>query len=363
MGTSLGSLATQFGCELVGDPGSEVSIVATLANAGPGAISFLANPAYRSQLTSTKATAVVINASEADDCPVNALITTDPYLTFARIATLLYPRPQPDPGIHDRAVVDKSARVDASAHVAPLAYVGAGSVIGAHAYIGPGCVIGKDCSVGESSHLSANVTLVEDVKIGCRAIVHGGVVIGADGFGHKATETGWLKVPQVGGVRIGDDVEIGASTTIDRGAIDNTVIEDGVRLDNQIQIAHNCRIGAHTVIAAGTGVSGSVSIGSRCIVAGMVGFAGHIDVCDNVIVTGAAVVTKSITEPGVYSASFPAEKDRSWKRKVARFRRLGRLASRVDALESKSNEELSEENASKGELGKGKISKGKRSKA
>lgn len=333
MGTKLGSLATQFGCELIGDPDAEVSTVATLGNAGPGSISFLASPAYRPLLESTGATAVILTETDAASCGTNALITADPYLTFARIATLLYPRMLPEAGIHANAVVEPGADVDASAQIAALAYVAAGSSIAAHVYVGPGCVIGKDCAVGEGSHLSANVTLVEDVKIGRRAIVHGGVVIGADGFGHKATETGWLKVPQVGGVRIGDDVEIGASTTIDRGAIDDTVIEDGVRLDNQIQIAHNCRIGAHTVIASGTGVSGSTSIGKRCVVAGMAGFVGHISVCDDVIITGAAVVTKSIIEPGVYSSSFPAEKDGDWKRKVARFRRLENLVGRVSVLE------------------------------
>ncbi len=343
MGTKLGSLATRFGCELVGDPDAEVSRVATLANAGPGAISFLANPVYRSQLGATNATAVILKETEAEACAVAALITDDPYLTFARIATLLYPRAQPEPGIHASAVVESGADVDASAQVAALAYIAEGSTIGANVYIGPGCVIGKGCSVGAGSHLSANVSLVEDVQIGCRALVHPGVVLGADGFGHKATETGWLKVPQVGGVRIGDDVEIGASTTIDRGAIDNTIIEDGVRLDNQIQIAHNCRIGAHTVIASGTGVSGSTSIGKRCVIAGMTGFVGHISVCDDVVITGAAVVTKTITEPGVYSSSFPAEKDRDWKRKVARFRRLENLVGRVAALEESVRPEIGEQ--------------------
>ena len=204
------------------------------------------------------------------------MVASDPYLTFARVATLLYPRKAPEPGVHSSAVVEPGARVDPSAQISALTYIGADSVVGADTFIGPGCVIGSNCAVGAGSYLSANVTLIDDVQIGCRAIVHGGVVIGADGFGHKATESGWLKVPQVGGVRIGDDVEIGASTTIDRGAIDNTIIEDGVRLDNQIQIAHNCKIGAHTVIASGTGVSGSTTIGQRCVVAGMVGFVGHI---------------------------------------------------------------------------------------
>lgn len=339
MGTSLGSLATQFGCELLGDKDAEVHSVATLRNASAGSISFLASAAYRPQLARTGATAVILREADADACPVSALVTDDPYLTFARVATELYPRPQPTPGIHPSAVISPTASVDPSAQISALCYVGDNSRIAAHCYVGPGCIIGENCALGEGSYLSASVTLVDDVVVGKRAIIHGGVVLGADGFGHKATGTGWLKVPQVGGVRIGDDVEIGASTTVDRGAIDDTIIEDGVRLDNQIQIAHNCHIGAHTVIASGTGVSGSTSIGSRCVIGGMTGFVGHIQVCDDVIVTGAAVVTKSITEPGVYSSAFAAEKDKDWKRKVARFRRLDALQERVAALEKQVSDE------------------------
>ncbi len=335
IGVSLGSLATRFGCELIGDPDAEVSFVATLDHAGPGAISFLANPVYRSQLPATRATAVVVSDADAPDCPTHALVAADPYLVFARIATVLHPPPQHAPGVHPSAVIDPNARVDASAHVAPLAVIGAGGDIGAHAYIGPGCVVGERCSVGESSRLGANVTLVQDVTLGKRALIHGGVVIGADGFGHKWADGGWLKVPQVGGVRIGDDVEVGACTSIDRGAIEDTVVEDGVRLDNQIQIGHNVRIGAHSLIVSGTCVSGSVNIGRRCVISGMVGFVDHIDICDDVTIGGGAVVTKSITEPGTYAGAFPAERNFDWKRKVASFRRLGSLRQRIDALEKK----------------------------
>jgi len=332
-GLSLGTLAAQFGCELHGDPDIQVSRVATLRNAGPGSISFLANPAYRDQLADTAASAVILSAEAVDGCPVAALVTDDPYVLYARVATLLYPRPAFPPGVHASAVIDADAEVDPGAHVAALAVIEAGARIEAQVYVGPGCVVGRNCTVGEGSYLHANVTLIEDVSIGRRALIHGGVVIGADGFGHKMTDTGWLKVPQVGGVRIGDDVEIGASTTIDRGAIDDTVIEDGVKLDNQIQIAHNCRVGAHTVIASGTGVSGSTTIGSRCIIAGMVGFVGHIHICDNVVITGAAVVTKDIREPGVYTSAWAVQPDRQWKRTVARVRRLDRFEERLRALE------------------------------
>lgn len=336
--STLGDLAARLGCELVGDPDTEVSTVATLGNAGPGAIAFLANPAYRSQLSKTAASAVILSRDDLPDCPTDALIGDDPYLLYARVASMLYPRRAPTPGIHPTAVVDDSAKVHPDAQLAALTFVGERSEIGAGVFVGPGTVIGDDCAVGSGSHLAANVSLIEDVTIGERAIVHAGVVLGADGFGHKVTDTGWLKVPQVGGVRIGDDVEIGANTCVDRGAIDDTVIEDGVRLDNHIQIAHNCRIGAHTVIAAQAGVSGSTRIGRRCIIAGQVGFVGHISVCDDVVITGGAVVTKSITQPGMYSGSFPAEQDRDWKQRVVQLRRLDTVAKRLADLEKRATD-------------------------
>lgn len=338
MGVSLATLATQFGCDVAGNPDTEVDHVATLANAGNGAISFLANSAYRDQLAATRASAVILDDDSVADCPVDALLTDDPYVTYAKVANHLYPRREYPPSIHPSAVVEPEADVDDSAHIGPLAVIASGARVGARTYIGPGCIVGKDCVVGDDTHLLANVTLIEDVTLGRRCLVHGGAVLGADGFGHKMTDTGWLKVPQVGGVVIGDDVEIGASTTIDRGAIDDTVVGNGVRLDNQIQIAHNCRIGDHTVIASGTGVSGSTTIGSRCIVAGMVGLVGHIHICDDVVITGAAVVTKDITKPGVYTSAWAAMNDRDWKRQVARVRRLPAYERRLKALEDGKDE-------------------------
>ena len=333
MQTSLGELATRFGCELVGDPDSAVTHVATLANAGPRSLSFLANPAYRAELAVTRAGAVVVRADDADACPVPALISHDPYETYARIAGVLHPPASFPPGIHESAIVSGSATVSASAHVAARAVIGDGAIVADGAGIGPGAVVGPRCRVGESSRLHANVTLVEDVRIGKRCIVHPGAVIGCDGFGNARSDTGWVKVPQIGGVEIGDDVEIGANTTIDRGSIEDTVIGNGVRLDNLIQIAHNVRIGVHTVMAARSGVSGSTVIGKRCMFAGQSGLVGHITICDDVVIGGATMVSKDIREPGFYTASFPAEKDRDWKRKVARFRRLDDLAQRVANLE------------------------------
>ncbi|MEX2124150.1 MAG: UDP-3-O-(3-hydroxymyristoyl)glucosamine N-acyltransferase [Woeseia sp.] len=333
MQASLGDLATRFGCELVGDPQSAVTHVATLANAGPQSLSFLANPAYRAELAKTRAAAVVLRAQDAESCPVPALICVDPYETYARIAGVLHPPASFAGGVHETAVVSASARVSDSAHIAAHVVVGDDAVVSDRACIGPGSVLGPRCRVGEGTCLHANVTLVEDVRIGKRCIVHPGAVIGCDGFGNARSDTGWIKIPQIGGVRIGDDVEIGANTTIDRGAIDDTIIENGVRLDNLIQIAHNVRIGEHTAMAALTGVSGSTVIGKRCMFAGQSGIVGHISICDDVVIGGATMVSKDIREPGFYTASFPAEKDKDWKRKVARFRRLDDLVRRVARLE------------------------------
>lgn len=333
MAISLGKLAARFDCELIGDAEAEVSHVATLANADEGAISFLANPSYREQLETTRATAVILRRDVAGESPVSALVADDPHAVFARIAGELHPPTRHDPGVHPSAVVDPSASIADDAHVAALAVIQADAEIGAGAFVGPGCVVGERCVVGPFSSLVANVTLVQDVNIGQRTTVHPGAVLGSDGFGNARTDAGWVKVPQVGGLRIGDDVEIGANTTIDRGAIEDTVIADGVRLDNLIQIGHNVRIGEHSAIAATSGISGSATIGKRCMVAGRVGLVGHIEICDDVFITGAAVVTKDISEPGIYSGSFAAEKDGDWKRRVVTFKRLGKLVDRVSALE------------------------------
>ncbi len=333
MPISLGELATRFGCDLDGDPDVEVSAVASLSGAGPGNISFLSNPALKQQLASTQAAAVILRADDAADCPVASLISADPYATYARMAAEIHPAPDLVAGIHKSAVVDASARVAKSARVDALAIIGERSVIGDNVYVGPGCVIGPDCDVGADCRFIANVTLPRAVSIGMRSVFHPGVVIGADGFGNAMTTEGWLKVPQLGGVRIGDDVEIGANTTIDCGAIGDTVIENGARIDNLCMIAHNVCIGEHTAIAGMTGIAGSTVIGKRCIFAGSSGAVGHITICDDVIVSARSVVTKDVTKPGVYSAFFPAEKARDWNRKVARFRRLDAMDRRVRKLE------------------------------
>jgi UDP-3-O-[3-hydroxymyristoyl] glucosamine N-acyltransferase len=335
----LGELAMRFGCELIGAPDATVTHVATLANAGPLSLSFLANPAYREELEATGAGAVVVRAQDVALCPVPVLVSHDPYETYARIAGVLHPPEIFAPGVHETAVVSSSAEVAASAHIGACVVVGEGAIIGDRATIGPGTVVGPRCRVGEATRLHANVTLVEDVRVGRRCIIHPGAVIGCDGFGNARSDTGWVKVPQIGGVEIGDDVEVGSNTTIDRGSIEDTVIGNGVRLDNLIQIAHNVRIGEHTAMAAQSGVSGSTVIGKRCMFGGQSGLVGHVTICDDVVIGGATMVSKDIREPGFYTASFPAEKDREWKRKVARFRRLDDLAQRVTKLEQDDRKE------------------------
>ena len=333
MSISLGELATRFGCDLDGDPDIVVSSVASLSSASPDSLSFLSNPAFKTQLSATQAAAVVLRADDVNDCPVAALINNDPYAIYARMATLLHPSPVVIAGIHATAVVAESASVATSAQIDALAFVGERTVIGENVYVGPGCVIGPDCVVGDDCRFVSNVTLPRNVQIGKRGLIHPGAVIGGDGFGNAMTAEGWVKVPQIGGVRIGDDVEIGSNSTVDCGAIGDTLIEDGVRIDNLCIIAHNVCVGAHTAMAAMTGISGSTTIGKRCMFAGKSGTVGHVTICDDVVVSGRATITKNITEPGVYASIFPAEMLRDWNKRVARFRRIDGLYERVSKLE------------------------------
>ncbi|HEY2463175.1 MAG TPA: UDP-3-O-(3-hydroxymyristoyl)glucosamine N-acyltransferase [Steroidobacteraceae bacterium] len=319
---SLGELAVQFGLTLRGEPHLRVRSVATLAHAEPGSLSFLANSRYRRQLDSTRATAVLISAEDEAHCPVAALIHPNPYLAYARIASLMHPEATFAPGKHPSAVVSSGARVAASASIGPLAVVDEDAEIGERVSIGPGCIVQRGARIGADSILVSRVNLYPGVSVGQRCILHAGAVIGADGFGFAQNSGSWVKVPQVGSVRVGDDVEIGANTTIDRGAIDDTVVENGVKLDNQIQVGHNVVIGAHTAIAACTGISGSTVIGQRCMIGGMVGFAGHLTIADDVVVTGCSLVSASIKKAGSYSSGMPTVETRLWRRMVAHLRRL-----------------------------------------
>jgi UDP-3-O-[3-hydroxymyristoyl] glucosamine N-acyltransferase len=325
-------LAERFGLSVHGDGTVGVRGVATLASAGPGQLAFLANSRYRNQLAACTASIVVLRQEDATSAPGTALIAKDPYTAFAKIAALFEALPVRDPGIHASAVIDASASVSPSAHVGPFVVVGANSRIGDGCVIGPGCVIGEDCVVGDGSELLARVTLVTRVRLGARVRIHPGAVLGADGFGLAMDAGRWIKVPQLGGVVVGDDCEIGANTCIDRGALDDTVLEEDVRLDNQIQIGHNVHIGAHTAMAGCSAAAGSAKIGRYCLIGGGAGVLGHLEICDKVMVTAMSLVTHSIREPGEYSSGTPLTDNRTWRKNAARFKQLDALARRVPGI-------------------------------
>jgi len=315
-------LAVRFGLELRGEPSLRVSRVATLSHAQPGTLSFLANPKYRRQLEATHATAVLVAPENAASCRVAALVDPNPYLAYARIAGVLHPEAPAAPGIHPSAVVSAKARVAPSASVAALAVIEDDVQIDDWVLVGPGSIVQRGAHIGADSRLITRVTVCAGVRIGQRCILHAGAVVGADGFGFAPDAGTWLKVPQIGSVQIGDDVEIGANTTIDRGAIDDTLVEQGVKLDNQIQVGHNVTIGAHTAVAGCVGISGSTTIGRRCMIGGGVGIAGHLTIADDVVVTGCSLVSASIRQAGSYSSGMPAVETRLWRRMVAHLRRL-----------------------------------------
>jgi UDP-3-O-[3-hydroxymyristoyl] glucosamine N-acyltransferase len=332
---TLGELADRFQLVLSGDPATVVHGVGTLRSAGPDQIAFLANPAYRNHLPSTRAAAVVVRDSDRDAAPGAVLVSRNPYADFARIAACFEPRPSRRHGIHPSAVIDPDATVEDGAEIGPLVSIGPRSRISSGAIIGPGCVIGEDCVVGEGSELVARVTLVRRVRLGRRVLVHPGAVLGADGFGLAMDQGAWLKVPQLGGVVVGDDCEIGANTTIDRGALEDTVLEEDVRLDNQIQIGHNVVIGAHTAMAGCAAVAGSTRIGRWCLIGGGAGLVGHIEVCDRVTINAMSMVSHSIREPGTYASGTALQENDLWRRNVARFRRLDDFVRRINATRKK----------------------------
>lgn len=330
---TLDELAKHVSGEVKGDSSCKIVSVATLQHADATQISFLTNSSYRKQLASSQAGAVIMSAADAENSPVNAIISQNPYAAYAKIAALLSPAEKYTAGIHRSAHVDPSATIDKTASIGAGAVIESGVSLGKSARVGPGCVIQKNVMIGANSILTANITVAHDCVIGERNLIHPGVVIGADGFG-QAMENGiWIKVPQLGGVLIGDDVEIGANTTIDRGAIEDTVIEDNVKLDNQIQVAHNVKIGAHTAIAGCTAIAGSTKIGKHCRIAGMVGIVGHLEIADNVTVTAKSLVTGSIKKAGMYSAGTPLEPSQQWRKNTIRFKQLDDMAKRLNKLE------------------------------
>ena len=322
MAITLGEIAVRHGLELAGDPEQLVHGVATLAGATPGTLTFCTGPKYRRLLAATKATAVVLPRELQGDCPVAALISAYPYASYARIASGIHALPEVIPGVATGASVADSAIIATSAWIGPNAVIGTGVVVGERCSIGPNCVIEEGARLGEDCRLQAGVTICHQVIIGARCLVKAGAVVGSDGFGFAADRDGFVKVPHVGSVRLGNDVEVGANTTIDRGTIDDTVIDDWVKLDNQVQVGHNCRIGAHTMVAGCVGISGSTIIGHHCMLGGAVGIAGHLEIGDGVVVTGYSLVSHSLPGPGTYSSGMPAIEAAEWRRAVARLRRL-----------------------------------------
>jgi UDP-3-O-[3-hydroxymyristoyl] glucosamine N-acyltransferase len=333
MTLTLGDLAVRFGCELRGDPAATVDSVASLSLAGPRSVTFLANPKYDSQLGETRAGAVILDAKSAAKSPVPVLIAANPHATYARVAMLLHPDPPLEPGVHPAATAHPGSQIAASAQVCAHAYVGEGARVGERCYLGPGVVVERGAEIGDDTRLIARVFVGHHVVFGRRCIVQPGAVVGGDGFGFAPEKRTWVKVPQLGSVRVGDDVEIGANTTIDRGALEDTVIEEGAKLDNLIMIAHNVRIGAHSALAACVAIAGSSVVGKRCVLAGRAGLSGHVELCDDVVVLGTSFISHSIDKPGVYSSALPSEEAGVWRRIVGRIKRLDSMAKRLRAVE------------------------------
>lgn len=332
---TLREIVERLGGEIVGSPETTVRRVAPLESATPDSITFLANERYGYQLGRSHAGAVIVSESARGATSIPRVVCSNPYAYFARVSGLFNPPPQPRPGYHASAVIDPSAVIAPGTEIGPLAVLGRHVRIGEGSMIGAGCYLGDGTTVGKDTRLSANVTVYHGCTIGDRVILHSGAVIGADGFGIAMDRGRWVKVPQIGAVVIGDDVEIGANTTVDRGALENTVIEEGVKLDNQIQIGHNVHIGAHTAIAACTGIAGSTRIGRHCRIGGASGIAGHIVIADNVEISAYTAVTKSIERPGRYSGVYVFEPHGQWLKNAVQLRHLAELAGRVRALEKK----------------------------
>lgn len=330
----LDEIVARFGGELIGDPALRIDQCATLDKAGAGDIAFLANRKYESTLAGTRASAVILASREAAARVGNAILTAEPYLYYARLSQHLNPPERAVPGIAAGARV--AVAVPPSASIAHGTCIEEGAEIGEDVVIGPNCSIGRDVKIGAGSRLYANVTIYRGCCIGQRAIIHAAAVIGADGFGFAREKNGaWVKIPQIGRVVIGDDVEIGAGTTIDRGALDDTVIEDGVKLDNQIQIAHNVHIGAHTAMAGCVGVAGSTVIGKRCTFGGAAMIIGHLTIGDDVNVSSGTLVAKNILKPGNYTGSVPFLEHSEWLRNFARIRHLESLDDKIRTLENR----------------------------
>ncbi|WP_444985220.1 UDP-3-O-(3-hydroxymyristoyl)glucosamine N-acyltransferase [Halomonas mongoliensis] len=331
---TLGELAERLGARLAGDAGRQIVGLATLKEAGPDRVAFLANRAYLKDLADTRAAAVLLHPQHGDACPVARLELDNPYLGYAALSRLFDPLAGREPaGVHSSAVVDPSASLGARVEVGPCAVIEAGVTLGDDVIIGPGSVVGADSVIGAGSRLHANATVCHGVVVGARAILHSGCVIGGDGFGFAHDGAGWHKIAQLGGVVLGDDVEVGSCSSIDRGALGDTIIGNDVKIDSQVQIAHNVQIGDHSALAGCVGIAGSTRVGKHCMLGGGVGLSGHLTLCDGVQVTGMSLVTNSITEPGVYSSGTGAMKNAQWRKNAVRFKQLDDIAKRLVRLE------------------------------
>ncbi|MBB3330600.1 UDP-3-O-[3-hydroxymyristoyl] glucosamine N-acyltransferase [Halomonas campaniensis] len=334
----LGELAERIGARLIGDAGRRVNGLATLRDAGPDQVAFLANRAYLKDLPATRAAAVLLHPQHGEACPVARLELDNPYLGYAALSRLFDPLASRAPGgVHPSAVVDPSATLGARVDVGANAVIEAGVSLGDDVVIGPGSVVGADTAIGAGTRLHANVTVCHGVIIGQRVILHSGCVIGGDGFGFAHDGARWHKIAQLGGVVLGDDVEVGSCSSIDRGALGDTLIGNDVKIDSQVQIAHNVQIGDHSALAGCVGIAGSTKVGRHCMLGGGVGLSGHLTICDGVQVTGMSLVTNSIHEPGVYSSGTGAMKNTQWRKNAVRFKQLDDIAKRLSRLEKGSD--------------------------
>ncbi|MBB3103716.1 UDP-3-O-[3-hydroxymyristoyl] glucosamine N-acyltransferase [Azomonas macrocytogenes] len=332
---TLGHLAAYLGANLKGNPDAVVRGLAPLQEAGPEHLTFLVDKQYRKFLPECRAAAVILKAEDAEACPEAALIVSDPYLAYSRVSHLFETRLPAIKGIHPTAVVADDVQIDPTASIGPYVVIEPGVWIGPEVVIGAHCFIGARCRIGEGGRLAPRVTLYHDVVIGQRVVMQSGAVVGGEGFGFAKEKDSWQKIAQLGGVQIGDDVEIGANTTVDRGALSDTWLGNGVKLDNQIMIGHNVQVGDHTAMAACVGISGSSKIGRRCIIGGAVGMAGHLEICDDVFFTGMTMVTRSISKPGAYSSGTGIQPAAEWRRSAARFHQLDDMARRLQQLEKR----------------------------
>jgi len=330
---TLGEIARHIEAELYGDPESKIHAINTLQKASAGEISFFSNRRYLTWLKSTTASAVILSNEDREHCPTATLVVGNPYLAYAFTARLLYPEPVLKPGISSSAIIDPSAKIHPTAFIAAHVTIGANTVISENVFVGAGCVIGYNAIIGANSKLYANVVIYDGIKTGERVILHSGVVIGADGFGIANDKGKWVKIPQTGSVVIGNDVEIGANTTVDRGALENTIIDDGVKIDNQVQVGHNVHIEEHTAIAGCVAIAGSTRIGKRCIIGGACGISGHIEIADDVTLMGMTGVANSIKEPGVYASAIPAMDVKLWRKNAVSFKQLYTFATRIRKIE------------------------------